>query len=475
MASTVPQPTFGPDGFIEPDEADILAAVQADINAAFGGTLSQNLETPQGQLASSMTAIIGNVNDTFLWYTQQADPAYASGRMQDALARIYFIERLGAEPTVVTATCVGLSGVVIPQGSVAVAADGNLYTCTDGGTIPIGGSIDLQFACNTLGPIQCPAGTLNSIYRSINGWDSISNAENGTIGRDTESRSQFEERRFLSVANNSLGALPSIQGAVLLVPNVLDAYVTENFTSAPLTIGGYTLAAKSVYVAAVGGTNDAVAKAIWTKKAPGCAYNGNTTVTVFDTDNYNPPYPSYDVKFERPASIPIIFAVSIVDSAQVPADAATQVQNTIINAFAGGDGGPRARIGSTIYASRFYGPVSALGAWAQIIAIDVGSQNTSAAEITGTIDDGAGGVGNELTVISTVSGAVATGQTIVGDGVTPGTTVVSGSDPNWIVSIAQKVTPTQTLFGVLADQNDVAVQIDQTPTVSSADIVVTLS
>ena len=35
--TSVPPPTFGPKGFIAPSEADILAGVQADINAAFGG------------------------------------------------------------------------------------------------------------------------------------------------------------------------------------------------------------------------------------------------------------------------------------------------------------------------------------------------------------------------------------------------------------------------------------------------------
>ena len=53
--------------------------MQADINAAFGGNLNQALNTPQGQLASSIAAILGNVDDTFAFYTSQTDPAFALG------------------------------------------------------------------------------------------------------------------------------------------------------------------------------------------------------------------------------------------------------------------------------------------------------------------------------------------------------------------------------------------------------------
>ncbi len=93
MATSVPKPQWTQTGFVIPQTADILTGVQADINAAFGGNLNMDLTTPQGQLASSETAVLDNANQTFLYYTQQVDPAYASGRMQDAIARIYFISR----------------------------------------------------------------------------------------------------------------------------------------------------------------------------------------------------------------------------------------------------------------------------------------------------------------------------------------------------------------------------------------------
>lgn len=470
MTTNVPPPSFGPTGFVAPNEETILAGVLADIDEAFGGGLNPALDTPQGQLATSQAAIVGNANDTFVYYTNQVDPAYADGRMQDAIARIYFLQRLPSEPTVVQGVCTGAEGVLIDVGATAVAADGNIYTCTEAGTIPVTGTITLSFACNVAGPIACPANSLNQIYQSIPGWDSINNPTDGVIGSNTESRAEFEARRAASVAVNSIGSLGSILGAVLSVPGVLDAYVTENVLGTTTVIGGVTLAAHSVYVAVVGGAAADVAQAIWSKKAPGCNYNGNTTVTVEDQNvAYTPPYPSYDVTFETPTAIPVLFAVNIANSNLVPADAISQIQTAIINAFSGADGGSRATIGGTVYASRYYAAVASLGAWARIIAIDVGSINAPIASFTGSI------AGTTLTV-SGVTGTIAIGQTVVdaANNVAPGTVITAGAGLSWTVSISQTVA-SEAMKTAKPTANSVNINIDQVPTISANNIAVTLT
>lgn len=488
MTSNVPSVTFGPTGFIAPTEPAILAGVLADFNAAFGGNMNTSLATPQGQLATSLAALIGDADQTFAYYTNQVDPAYAQGRMQDAIGRIYFMTRNPAEPTVVSCLCVGLQDTVIPVGALATDTGGNIYFAVDGGTIPAGGSITLSFANTVPGPTPCQANTLTQIYQAIPGWDSINNPSDGVLGQNTESRAAFEERRIESVAANSRGMVQSVQGRVLAVSGVLDSFSYQNSTNNPLTYRGVTLVPNSIYVAVVGGTDDDVANAIWTKKSPGCSYNGNTNVTVYDTNSgYSDPLPSYVVSFERPEEVPILFSVILANSSQVPANVDTLVQNAIINAFAGQDGGARARIGSTLYASRFYAPVAALGAWAQIIEIKVGSTNTPDASFTaqiaamvmtvsavasghllvGGIVSGAGvtegteilnqltGVnaasctagisGTTMTVSAVGAGALAAGQVLHGTGVTPGTTIVqqltgsAGSTGTYRVSLSQTV------------------------------------
>lgn len=280
---------------------------------------------------------------------------------------------------------IGLSGTVIPVGAKVSDANGNIYACTAAGTIPTGGSISLQFACAVYGPTAVPATV--SIYQTVVGWDTAT-ITGGTVGSNVESRADFEYRRRNSVALNGKGSLPSIYANVFAVSGVLDVYVAENTTNAPITVGSsnYSLAPHSIYVAAVGGTAANIAQAIWLKKDVGADYNGNTSVVVTDTSGYNIPYPTYTVKYQVPASLPILFAVQIANNSALPSNIVALVQNAIISAFSGGDGGPRARIGSTIFASRFYSPVAAIGMNVSILSILIGTSSATLASLTVGID-----------------------------------------------------------------------------------------
>ncbi len=383
--TNVPQLQFTPNGIVVPTEAAILAGVQADQDDAFGGGLNPSLSTPQGQIASSESAIIGDKDGQLLFIANNFDPAYASGRFQDALARIYGLTRNPPEPSVVQCLCVGLASTVIPTG--ALASDGtNEWICTQGGTIPIGGSITLPFACTVNGPIPCPSNSVNQIVQTILGWDTINNPSSGVEGSEVESRADFEHRRQLSVALNSRSMIQSVVAAVLAVPGVIDAYGYSNDTASPVTVHGVTIAANAIFICVSGGDPQLVANAIWSKKMPGCVMTGATTETVTDSDGYSPPYPTYTIKFQTAAATAIKIAVSITNSTAVPANVNDLVIAAVQAAFSGSDGGSRARIGATLYASRFYAGVAALGAWAQLISILIGTSSPTLNDVTINID-----------------------------------------------------------------------------------------
>lgn len=88
--TAVPSIEFTETGLVLPQESAILAGAQSDINAAFGGKLNPALNTPQGQIATSLSAIISDNNDQFAEFVNQVDPDTNDGFMQDAIARIYF-------------------------------------------------------------------------------------------------------------------------------------------------------------------------------------------------------------------------------------------------------------------------------------------------------------------------------------------------------------------------------------------------
>ncbi len=502
MTTNVPKPAFTDTGFVPPTELAVLAGVQQDWDAAFGAPLnfgSPINPTPQGQIASSEAACIGDANNMFCALANGVDPAYASGRMQDAIGRIYFMTRLPAQSTIASCVCLGLSGTIIPQGALAIAEDGNLYYAVDGGVIPIGGSITLNFACQITGPIPCAADTVNRVYRTIPGWDSINNPTDGVLGNFVESRQAFEVRRQLSVALNTVGFNTSVYGAVLDVDGVLDASVTDNPNSFPvgftpdavvsgsisgttltvdslisgtiavgqtvtgssasnvpvannttivsfisgddwevsvsqtvalseMNLGGVVLGPNCLYVAAVGGTDLDVATAAWSKKSPGCPwYDGNTTVTVYDTNvQAPPPGQAYTVVFERPESLPFVFKIRLANNVGIPNNATALIQAAVIAAFAGADDGQRARIGYPVFASRFYAPVAALGTWANIISILIGTPNLPTAVATGSMGASFTGAATGASlVVTSVTGYISVGDLVSGTGVPTGTTILS--------------------------------------------------
>lgn len=384
MAGTnVPSIAWLPSGPVVPSAPAILAGRQLDFNAAFGVSFAwldnsgKPTTTPQAQLASSEAAIISNVYQLIGYYAAQVDPAYAVGRMQDAIARIYFLARNPALPTVLQVVCSGGNGVPIPDNSNPAVAPAtiqdtatppNLYICTTGGTIPIGGSITLPFACTVPGPTTVPQSNGVSIYRAIPGWDSATVAS-GVVGVSTESRSTLEGRRQATVAGNSQGPVGAIIGAVAKVPGVLDFFGVDNPTGGAVTVGGVSVGANSIYVCVAGGTSAAVAQAILSKKAGGSSMTGTTTVTAFDSNPlYSAPVP-YSISFTVAAPLRFVFSCQLVNGPAIPTNATALVQAALIAAFTQGIVGTGAV---------FAGSIS----------------------------------GNTLTVTSLVSGALAVGQTI---------------------------------------------------------------
>lgn len=400
MASSVPQISFTSAGLVLPTDAAILAGVQADINAAFGGGVNPALETPQGQLASSEAAVIADKNAEVALIVNQVDPQYADGRFQDAIARIYYLTRKPATSTAVIATLGGASGTVIPAGTLAQDTGGNTYSLTANATIGVGGTVDAEFQNVATGPIACPSGSLIKVYQAISGWDTITNAAAGTLGQDVETREDFEYRRRNSVALNAKGTPESIYAAVFAVDNVLDVYVIDNPTGSTVNTGAtnYPVIAHSVYVAVVGGIDADIAAAIWGKKDVGCDYNGNTTTTITDTSGYSYPYPTYTVKFERPTSQAIKFAVEIVDDPSLPSDVVTLVKNAIIARFNGTDGTTRERIGATVFASRYYGAVTSAGDNISLISILIGTSSPTLTQVLIGIDQRPTLTGSDITV-----------------------------------------------------------------------------
>lgn len=477
---------------VVPSEQDVLTGRGADFTAAFGSGLNTAPTTPQGQLIASDTAIIGDANAQFALVATMVDPNQAQGAWQDAIAAIYFLERIAAAGSVKTVTCIGAVDTTIPAGAIIQDPSGYFWAATGALTIGSSGSVVGTFQCQTTGPIAWPANTPCTICTAVAGWDQATSAVAAALGNAVESRAAFENRRRQSVAINSHGTPQTILGNVLAVPNVLSAYVIDNPTGAAVEVGptNYSVAAHSILVSAYGGVAAAVAAAIWNGKDAGCAYNGNTSYTVYDTSYPAGSQPAYPVTWLVPTPTPVYFAVTIEGNSALPSNIVSLVQDAILEVFEGTDpaGSTPAGIGLTISTSRYAANINLISNALNIVSNFVGLTTAISSESVGT------GNGSTVTFTHTAANLQVVPGTVVitagsivamdnGEGVLSGTGISSGTIDyaTGVLSITYSTAPANTTPINMAysyanpTSSILAMGVDQMPTLSADYISVTVT
>ena len=346
-------------GIVVPQASDIKQAYQDVFTNALGTDLSLDDATPQGSLIDGLTQQKQLDNAQILYFLNQLSPDTASGRYQDALASIYFIERKGATSSIVDCVCTGAAGTIlqgVSSGNPAMAqsSNGDLFQCISGGTIPASGTITLQFASVETGKIPVAANTINKIYNVVAGWDTINNTSAGTVGNEVETRENFAERIKQSLALNATGSLAAVKSKVLAVSGVTDVKVEENDTGSSVTKNGITLSPHSIYICQKGATNTAeLAEAIFNSKSGGCDTNGSNTCSFTDAITGV----TYSYNYYTPTVSKIYVKISI--GSAISSDAEDTIKQVLYKNFTGqnNDGYSKVTIGETVYASRFYSAV----------------------------------------------------------------------------------------------------------------------
>lgn len=352
--------TFNPDvGVVVDDGQTVRENVASDWKQAFQSENTPELntepETPAGQLIDGITALILQKDNDILFLSNMFNPATAVGIFQDALAKIYFIDRHIAQPTTVTCTCNGLSGTQIPTGSIVQDVDGNQYTNSEPVTIGESGSVDVLFSCTQTGPITVNANSVNKIVSVIPGWDSVNNDSAGVTGRDMETQAEFEQRRYDSVAKNSHGLAESVEGSLNNLSDVIACRVEQNRTNKTVTTLGVQIPAHSIYLSVYGGTSQEIGSVIYNKLDAGCGTAGNNSVTVIDPINGSQHLYYYTQATTQDTYIQVTVNPNAIYNSDNVKQAILDNFNGVTNNFA------RIKMGETLYASRFYEDIISTG------------------------------------------------------------------------------------------------------------------
>lgn len=346
----IPSIEFTDNGLVVPTREAISAGLWTIMRSAFGSDLNEDDRTSQGQLVTSLTAIIQDRDNAFVELGNNFDPRYSTGIYQEALGALYFLERKESTRSVARLDVVGIAGTVIPKGWMIVDDAGNEWETP---SLYLVGDPVIEVWGVTPGPIQAAPGTIRNPKEAIDGIDRAENPAAAATGSLEESRANFEDRRYDSVAANGKNTNGAVFGAVNNLPGVIDAFVEDNPTDNTVLVGitNYPMIRNSLLVSVVGGDDQAIAGQIMIKGGTGCAFVGNTEVTWQDSASESIFPPEYEVKFLRPDHITVSLRLTVIDLSTISYASSEAAKAFIVDSFQHGEN--RARIGGLVVGSNY--------------------------------------------------------------------------------------------------------------------------
>ena len=246
---------------------DMLTEINRRLQAALGAELVTDPETPQGQLSGIWAFGTTELGEIVVASGEASSVLSAGGRYLDDQGSLLVIERKAATHSTVTATVDGVSGTDIPAGSRARTDDGDEFETLDDVILGTSGvSVDMR-AVQT-GPVEAAAATLTTIVTVVAGWETITNANAATIGRDIEGDTVYRDRLIIAPAKNAVGMVGAMIGAASDHTTGTPVLV-ENRTASERTERGWPLLPNSTCV--IGEPTDAsdLSDAVDLKRAVG--------------------------------------------------------------------------------------------------------------------------------------------------------------------------------------------------------------
>lgn len=288
-------------GVIVPDTEALQNEVEQEYKDTFGDDLDVTPETPQGRLIELDTRMRSEMLQSAAQIANVINPNLAYGIFLDSLASLTGCVRYNATRSYVMATLGGTPGTTIPANSLATNEDySKIFYSSQAITLGEDGTATVKFYSQDFGAVQLAAGELNTIKTGVLGWETITNAEPATAGREKETDSQLKERRINTLFSGR--SFPGdIRSRLYNIEGVQSVDLYNNYKLDPVIVKGVTIAPKTIFVCVYGGADQDIGMALFMSNAPGCGYSGNTNVTVTDPwTNHN-----YEVSFWRPTEIQI--------------------------------------------------------------------------------------------------------------------------------------------------------------------------
>lgn len=311
-------------GFERKTRPEIVEDMKSKARNLFGGDINLNTNSPLGIIIQLVSYPV-----SLLWFALESvynamDINAAVEQDLDNLAKRIGIQRFSSAKSVGEVTFTGDDGVFIPAGFEVETAEEEpkIFETLEEATIT-GGSVTVEIISVEGGSIyNVPSNTITEMAEILAGVDSLTNQEATQGGRDRETDTELRERYFNSLDRPGGSTTSSIRANILEETETTDCLVLENVA---MSTDGNGLPAKSFEAIVFGGTNQAIAEAIYNKKPAGIEPYGQLSEII--TDNLNN---DHEIKFSRATSVDIYIEIIVETNINFPEDGHNLIKEEII-------------------------------------------------------------------------------------------------------------------------------------------------
>lgn len=295
--------TFDATGLTVDTLTEVIANLNAGLQAIYGNDINVDSNSPDGQLINLFAQSVIDQLELMVEINNGFNPDRAIGVQLDERCTINNIARQGGTYTIqpidiVVSTTIALQGLdanfndINGTGYTVQDNAGNQFILVDSVTLTAG-TYSKNFRAQQIGLVETTVDTITTPVTIVLGVTSVNNSSGPiTIGQNQETDSQLRIRRQQSVSINSSGYLNGLLAVVLALTGVVEAVIYENVTNITDADG---IPAHGIWLVVDGGANTDIANAIYIKKSYGANMKGSVDISI-DTASGG----VFVAKFDRP-------------------------------------------------------------------------------------------------------------------------------------------------------------------------------
>lgn len=301
-------PYIDKNGLHVPTYNDILEDEIKQMKKIYGDDIYLGNDSADYQMLSIFALKTSDTLQACVDAYNSRSPSTAIGSALDAIVKLNGIARKGAGYSTCQVVITGTAWTEIKNGSIK-DANSIIWNLPESVIIGDTGEVTVTATCSEAGAISAAPGDISVINTPTYGWKSVTNTVSAVLGNDEETDGELRIRQTKSVANPSQSMLQGTLGAIIACDNVARTTVYENDTNISTVDAEHNphgFPAHSVTCVVEGGADEDIAEAILYHKGIGCYTNGDTEITVTDTNGYE-----NKIRFYRPSYIPIFVKVTV--------------------------------------------------------------------------------------------------------------------------------------------------------------------